>query len=351
MWTPWEPVTTEIEGDHVVAVVWRDSLHLFWVTFLEKASANSNSAGTAGDKKLVNASFNSIVAASSQALQLQVDIQLSWSEYFQGKWTTCESGGFGNPITAMVASSFDKKQVFIHVAKQYSEGEESAVRINLFSQQLGLHAFRVVSKNSTPEITYGRYPFVPYSVNTYTSNQFKGLGSLQVNFAEHIETVNGGKPTSTPVPKDILLKSNSFSLLMSTSPSKQWTVESGALVRPFFYQDNQHTFFVEPSLTEETRYDYKPWVVSKPIPVVKIDEAISIEPFVPTPPRTPDFIDLSAKYRKSPKQDSVINSSAFLLYGETSIGETGRRNPTTITEIEFGNVIGGMSGVNVQGRG
>jgi hypothetical protein len=352
MWTPWEPVTTEIEGDHVVAVVWRDRLHLFWVTFLEKASANSSSAGTGGDEKLVSASFNSIVAASSQALQRQVDIQLSWSEYFQGKWTTCESSGFGNPMSATIASSLNKQQVFIHVTKEdEDEGEERAVRINLLSWEWSVRAFRVVSKNSTPEITDGTaYTIVPYSINTFTPTQFKGLDSLKVNFVEHIETVNGGEQTLTYVTKDILLKSDPFSLLMSNSPSKQLSLMT-SIKSPFFFQDNQHTFFVEPSLTEETRYDYKPWVVSKPIPVVKIDEAISIEPFVPTPPRNPDFIDLSAKYRKSPKQDSVINSSTFLLYGETSIGETGRRNPTTITELEFGNVIGGMSGVNVQGRG
>jgi Neuraminidase-like domain len=29
MWTAWEPVTTEIDGEHIVAVVWRDRLHLF----------------------------------------------------------------------------------------------------------------------------------------------------------------------------------------------------------------------------------------------------------------------------------------------------------------------------------
>src|SRR5262249_37377155 len=38
MWTAWEPVSTEIEGDHITAVVWQERLHLFWVTFLEKAS-------------------------------------------------------------------------------------------------------------------------------------------------------------------------------------------------------------------------------------------------------------------------------------------------------------------------
>ncbi|MCC3474017.1 MAG: peptidoglycan-binding protein [Microcoleus sp. PH2017_15_JOR_U_A] len=135
MWTPWEPVTTEIEGDHLVAVVWRDRLHLFWVTFLEKASANSSGAGTAGNEKLASASFNKIVAASNQALQRQVEVQLNWSEYFQGKWTTRESGGFGNSISVSVGNSFTSQQTFIYVTKEYESGEERAVRISLDSKE------------------------------------------------------------------------------------------------------------------------------------------------------------------------------------------------------------------------
>jgi hypothetical protein len=40
MWSPWEPVSAEIEGDHLAPVVWRDRLYLFWVTFLDKADSN-----------------------------------------------------------------------------------------------------------------------------------------------------------------------------------------------------------------------------------------------------------------------------------------------------------------------
>ena len=35
MWTPWEPMSVEIEGNHIVPVIWRDRLNLFWVTFID----------------------------------------------------------------------------------------------------------------------------------------------------------------------------------------------------------------------------------------------------------------------------------------------------------------------------
>ena len=355
MWTSWEPVTTEIEGDHLVAVVWRDRLHLFWVTFLEKASANSSGAGDAGTEKLTKASFNSIVAASNQALQRQVEVQLNWSEYFQGKWTTRESGGFGNPINANVPNLFDKRQVFIHVTKEFDEGEERAVRINLILWNYFAGAFRVVSKNSTPEpTTWTYYTNVPYALNNgVQATQIKGSGSLQVNFVERIETVNGGTPIPTRTTKGILQKSGDFSLLMPSNPSTQWTAEIAALVSPFFYQDNLHTFFVEPSLTETTISRYQGWIVTQPKPALKFDDdwwkQIAIEPLVPYKPiPIPDLIDPRAKFPLNPGRDWVINSSTVLQFGETLIGQTGRVDRATLPAI--GNVRG-MSGAILQGRG
>jgi hypothetical protein len=38
MWTPWKPITTDIEGDHVITFLWRNRLSLFLLTFLGKAN-------------------------------------------------------------------------------------------------------------------------------------------------------------------------------------------------------------------------------------------------------------------------------------------------------------------------
>ncbi|MGK7913933.1 MAG: neuraminidase-like domain-containing protein [Prochloraceae cyanobacterium] len=374
MWTPWEPVTTEIEGNHIVAVVWRDRLHLFWVTFLEKANANFSGAGSAGEEKLTNASFNDIVKASNQAVQKEVEVQLNWSEYFQGEWKTRESGGFSNVLRVSVGTNFDSRHVLIHVRKEYEAGEERGVIINLsgnnfynlvvFNLNLDIYlnqtAFRLVSKNSPPElhetfvdpvdVSFGRInspPEIPYSQNGINATQYTCSNSLQVGFVENIETVDGGQPTITTTTEKILQRGRNFSLLMPSNPIQLPTGEIGALVSPFFYQDNRYTFYVEPSLTETKIDRWEEWVVTNPKPVPKFDdelwEQLPIEPLVPHKPISiPDLIDPIAKFLIEPKQDWVINPSTVLQFGKTLIGQTGELDRATIPAI--GNVTGGMRG-------
>ncbi|MCU0543437.1 MAG: neuraminidase-like domain-containing protein [Oscillatoriaceae cyanobacterium Prado104] len=359
MWTPWEPVTTEIEGDHLVAVVWRDRLHLFWVTFLEKANANPNGAGKAGEGNLASASFNSIVAASNQALQRKVEVQLNWSEYYQGKWTTRESGGFGNPLEVLVDMNFDSHQVLIHIIKENKEGEEGAVIINLsgdnfynlvavgegFGAVVNETAFRVVSKNGLSEIYPTAFPqAMPYSKNGINATQYKASGSLQVSFVERIETVNGGTPTPTNTTKNILQQGGNFSLLMPSNPSMQWTAEIAALVSPFFYQDNLHTFFVEPTLTETTIERYQEWIVPKPKPTKKPNEwsaEIPIEHSVARPRLPiPDPIDPLAKFAIDSQKDWVTNARTVIQVGEFFIGRSGGLDRTNLP------AIGNLKGIN-----
>ena len=45
MWTPWEPVGVDIEGDHLAPVIWRDRLYLFWVTFMINGKPAGAGAG------------------------------------------------------------------------------------------------------------------------------------------------------------------------------------------------------------------------------------------------------------------------------------------------------------------
>jgi hypothetical protein len=93
MWTPWVPVTAEIEGDHLVAAVWRDRLHLFWVTFIEKPESQPE---TANLEVLATRSVDSLVPARS------VDAHLHWTEYYQGEWADPVSDGLTAAITTVV---------------------------------------------------------------------------------------------------------------------------------------------------------------------------------------------------------------------------------------------------------
>jgi hypothetical protein len=149
MWTPWEPITVDIQGDHVVAVVWRDRLHLFWVTFLEKSKQDSDPASATDDTELAHAKLKTtitqIAAVSGSKI---VEVQLNWSEYFQGDWKTSEAGGFSDPIRVSVVANFDSRSVFIYTYKEYVDGEEGAVEINLRGTING--GFRMVSKIAHP---------------------------------------------------------------------------------------------------------------------------------------------------------------------------------------------------------
>jgi hypothetical protein len=321
-WTPWEPVTTEIEGDHVVAVVWRERLHLFWVTFLEKAEDTSTGA------KIKDVAERTV----STAVRKSVEIQLNWSEYFQGEWSIRASGGFGDPtrrldLPSWVEPGFDRRKVFIHVSKEVEDGEERAVLIHLDAPIS--KAFRVVSKNDRPRIEQvGSALAVPYPHGAARATLSTSSGGLSVTFAEQIKTEEGKAPVVTEATKTVLRKGlGTFSLLVSGNPRTQPTAEIGPLVGPFFYQDNGHTFFVEPTLTETTLQEWEEWVIPPRRSEIPLDawwQKLPVVAAIPRRPLTPPTpIDPGARFQMLTEQDWLTNPATVLGFGDRSIVQDG----------------------------
>ncbi|TMD58873.1 MAG: hypothetical protein E6I91_21250 [Chloroflexi bacterium] len=359
MWTPWEPVTAEIEGDHIVAVVWRQRLHLFWVTFLVKAKQTSNNQLQFGD----DATPGQIAQTVSQAApQKQVEVQLNWSEYFQGQWTTRESSGFGSDtggpdsdssgpgksIRLLVAGDFDRNKVFMHFSKEYNgDGSEGAVKVHLhfpdaiaegetvlgppgqepqhIVRRRADWTFCVVSKNSAPQIIEGEAPEPsPYSGTELEVTWFKGSGPLTILYGEQLD-----KTFHLPTP-DILQQGDNFSLLISNEIRK-YPIENR-----FFYQDNQYTFFVEPSLPETHITQWEGWVASALPPDRRWSDDnwwkyIPIESGVPTPlqlspigPRDPGWTDSLAHFQ--PQKDWVTNPATLLQFDGRLVEQGGGRD-------------------------
>jgi hypothetical protein len=69
VWTPWERVNLDIQGDHLIPVFWNGHLHLFWPIFNE-ASNSTEPPGISGPTRK------------------QMQIQLAWSHYSQGAWSS-----------------------------------------------------------------------------------------------------------------------------------------------------------------------------------------------------------------------------------------------------------------------
>lgn len=70
LWSPWEKIDLDIEGDHLIPVIWNRRLHLFWPIFKEVS------------KKAAGGGIDSPYGEASKTW----DIKIAWSEYRDGKW-------------------------------------------------------------------------------------------------------------------------------------------------------------------------------------------------------------------------------------------------------------------------
>lgn len=345
MWTPWEPVAAEIEGDHVATVMWRGRLHLFWVTFLEKADTESGPDDTPrsmADKK--KSELNPL---------REVQAQLSWTEYSRGQWSTRESTGFG-ALSAKLEKGFEARQVYVHVSKEFNGDTEGAVRVHLSSPFD--KAFRLVSKNSPPEVKEGGSPQeLPYSWDERRVTQYRGSGALDVTYVDKIVSVDGKAPESTSATQGVLLKGGQFALLGCGNSVELPTKEVGALTSPLFYQDNRHTFFVEPSLREVTIEQWEEWVIPLPDAELTFDkdtwwDLVPIEPFVPHLPPSPpigpvgpgwvdprleilETLDPGSRFRVQPGRDWATDPSTIVQFDDGFIGKGGSIDSVVLNRL------------------
>lgn len=330
VWMPWEPIEADIESDHVAAVVWRDRLHVFWVTFMEQAQSAASEKQTIEGFAQQPASF-----APGQ----QVELQLHWTERFQDAWTTREAGAQGAPFPAP-SGGLRPQEVLIHVSKEYPGGEEGALRINLSSDGLK-RSFRLVSKNSAPTLISGpNVPAHPYTPKTIEATRFRGETELGVNYTQKLTFKEGTTETEgkyqrivgLPEPIRMLRPSQPLQL-----PNKEFdAAHVAALVAPFFISDSRNTFYVEPKLlqqdfavTEKWGYEierYEPGpeldgLVEVPIVPVLPEEVIVVEP--PKPWEEVEVVDPRTLVELDGGVDWVTLPSTVLEFNGSLVGKEG----------------------------
>ena len=345
VWTPWQTVDCQIDGDQVVALMWRGRLNLFWVTFLEKHQENSSEP--------ITIDFKNPVKIDSAPAYKTVQAQLNWSEYFQGAWTTRGSSGFGNPMSVEVPFTFDTSTVFIH-GSVAMENEVEVAKIHLHFDQALLtervywrsldrvapadFAFKVVSKNSPPEIVGGDAPVdPPYTFSGSATTHYTGQDPLQVTYVDEI-VMGGFRSRASQTTQAILSlpgqgAGNSFSLTVCGTPV---TIGSGSgigsLVSPFFFQDNQNAFFVQPWLTETTVTEWGGWVIpSPPAPPWVADpdwwKNLPLESAVPAiqgpTPSAGTALAPGSRFNIKVPVDWATHPATVVQYGSRFIGQTG----------------------------
>lgn len=73
VWSPWEPIELDIQGDHILMVVWNNRLMVYWGTFTEKQNREDSSpVSESGNVESIDTKF--------------LEMKLYWSEYKNSKW-------------------------------------------------------------------------------------------------------------------------------------------------------------------------------------------------------------------------------------------------------------------------
>ena len=233
-WTPWKKVDLDIEGNHLIPVVWNRRLYLFWPVFTEKA----RKGGEQGKEP-----------------PKYWEIQMAWSQYRNGKWSAKKAskekinGGninLGILLTLSTNCFFFRTRFIldgsyaIDCLKAWFPWYEYEFRGSFIINSCD--DFIEVNINSLPnagliilppktyidamafsEIQYGtEFPFIT------VSGKIDSTGNL-IGKQEHITVLN-----KTPNPYTIVYP-HQFADFVSQAP--------------FFYQDDTRTFLVTPSGT------------------------------------------------------------------------------------------------------
>jgi hypothetical protein len=287
-WSNWEPVTFDIEGDHIVLVVWRGKLNLFWLTFLVKPAPSTR-------EENFQQFANLPIANTRPDKQLQV--QLHWSEYVRGKWSNRISTDLSKAEVINTSVDFDSSTVHVHVSKEFVNGEEGAVRIHVDGLRqedsqdqrdntpLTPYAFRVPSKNCDPDFgpQYWEVPQdAPYNVSFLSPTEYPEYPPGSTNFTATFQSAITPGGSSTPKTEPILNVVDNFDLLTCSNPvvapfldpEEPLYRDAGALISPFFFRDasnpgvngqnefrDERTFFVQPSLTETLIHEWSGWAI------------------------------------------------------------------------------------------
>lgn len=228
MWSPWEPIESGVEGDHLVLTAWRGRMHLFWLSFMEKPEENKEVPKELKPGDTVNLSN----AKPTPCVQLQ----LHWVENIRGKWVNRSSTPtFEDALSfkgKKATTPDEKKKFFVH-AKLVSVGAEGPQDDNLEIHVVHAdvpetsHKFVLFSKLAPPRLeSPGQAPNKPIlsviSDKPWEATKWSGSGPLQVSFTgdQTRTSENGGSPTvesSNAGPHTVLGSGGDYRLLFPSN--------------------------------------------------------------------------------------------------------------------------------------
>jgi hypothetical protein len=85
VWSPWESVDADVEGNHLIPVIWNRRLHIFWPIFKEQTTPSTAVISAGIPVPPISTGSTGTIAQPSLPLK-NLQVQLAWSEYREGDW-------------------------------------------------------------------------------------------------------------------------------------------------------------------------------------------------------------------------------------------------------------------------
>lgn len=270
-WTAWERIDLDIEGDHLIPVMWNRRLYLFWPIFTEKAKPLQAKMPNAGE------SFDS-------EPKKYWEIKLAWSERKQGKWANKSLSTDVISIDIDEQSLTDKSSHFYFRTLVDNDNNLNIVQLDYFTVKvIGAYPFKNAdnfeqyigglesqgySRERKYKMVYDEFG-IPPAVNAFI---FYGCGSSPIvgevsaldflwNFDSNLWLNSITKPIHTIheymwldeeryLDSPLYLPAPSDTPALAKTPSRYRILPhpDGKYIdlHPFFFQDGTRTFYVTP---------------------------------------------------------------------------------------------------------
>jgi hypothetical protein len=230
-WTAWERVDADIEGDHLIPVVWNRRLYLFWPLFTEKADEPATIRE----------------ADSATPPRKHWQIQLAWSQQRNGRWSAKTVGEHVvEPHLALGDLPRPSKSALFFTAQTAGRGltincglARPVAFFRLASWSFGgCDETHTVAYHTELSTAGGRGGVIPLRVPA----------RAQVDKMALLEDVDDGRD-------DLSLPEAGVSSVLGRTPGTyrityQHQDPSSWFGKPFFYEDDARTFFVAPEVLE-----------------------------------------------------------------------------------------------------
>lgn len=251
-WTPWEKIDLNIEGDLIFPVMWKHQLFLFWLSHHEKP-APINTSQTPTDVS---------TAPTSSNTRINVEITMSYAEFFNGKWSSPKSSDMNEPIRMNNLWSFNRNTILLY-ARTFKEPQRTEKLIfNL--TYMGVDNFQIfgnspthftityTTKNAPPVITAGADTELLFYTGLANHSLYRApYASTRLNFnrigipGKDLK-LGIAQPDNSPAVNELLLTKKSFMYDdLSVLPIRHKT--ESVFRDPFVYNDERSTMIVVPS--------------------------------------------------------------------------------------------------------